>query len=687
MPVSTTTTETMGTFDGLDATLQLTVPDKADEDFSVDIQLSQAGVEPDINVVFAIDRSGSTSNSTGLDLDGDGDIEDFLEAQIYAVEQSLLKLVDAGNDPADISVTIVDYAGSANSFTATLDNTDALQAYIAGLSSGGVTNYQGALAEIESALDATPGAADDTNIVYFYSDGFPFPPNQDFSDELESLEDSYAPTIFGVGVGNNADEDALAEIDSTGEARIVTSEEELLELVETPPPLPNVENFQIFVDGVLVDTILPTDEEVVTSATGLSISGLNVTDYVVLENSEQTVDVQVVVNFTNGESLGTVGDVEIIDSTVEGTVGSDLIDINYDQDPEGDMVDNEDNVTATDASELNDDTIFGFEGDDTINAGVGDDQITGGVGNDTFVEIAGEGSDTVTDFGADDTGSIDDGDQTNNDFVDLSGFYDDAALEAYNDADDDPTNDLSFAIGLLRADAEDGKLDGIIGGSDFTAAIGDIDLTLLDGNGVAVSGESLTFDNTNVACFVRGTQIATRRGSVGIEELSVGDEVVTMDNGFQKIRWIGSTTVPAEGALAPIMFCKGAMGNERDLQVSPQHRMLVRGWHVELMFGRGEALVPAKALINDKTVFSVEGGNVQYFHMMFDRHEIVYAEGCPSESFNPGQEGLGSFSEDAREEILSLFPELRKDSDAYGQKRRPSLKVQESRVLADSVGN
>ncbi|MEL6648414.1 MAG: Hint domain-containing protein, partial [Pseudomonadota bacterium] len=187
-----------------------------------------------------------------------------------------------------------------------------------------------------------------------------------------------------------------------------------------------------------------------------------------------------------------------------------------------------------------------------------------------------------------------------------------------------------------------------------------------------------------VACFVRGTQIATRRGSVPIEELKVGDEVITMDHGFKVLRWIGSTTVPATGAFAPVVIRKGVMGNERDLRVSPQHRMLVRGWHVELMFDQKEALVPAKALINDETVFALEGGTVEYLHMMFDRHELVYAEGIPSESFHPGHVGLGSFAEETREEILTLFPELRDNLGSYSEHVRPSLRFREAKVLAEN---
>ena len=106
-----------------------------------------------------------------------------------------------------------------------------------------------------------------------------------------------------------------------------------------------------------------------------------------------------------------------------------------------------------------------------------------------FVYDANDGNDTITDFNADNTGSITDGDQANNDFIDLDPFY---------------TN-----IFELRADlADDGLLNQSVGDfGDNTAIGGSIALT-------GISGTDLTFDNTNVACFTAGTIIETKTGRV-----------------------------------------------------------------------------------------------------------------------------------------------------------------------------
>jgi hypothetical protein len=121
MAGQTTDYSNNGTFDGLDAQLDITLPNVADDDFTADIQLSESGVAPTINVVFAIDRSGSSGGDTEIDFDGDGKDDTFLEAQVFALETQLEVLEAAGYDPANITVTIVDYTDTANSFTRTLD--------------------------------------------------------------------------------------------------------------------------------------------------------------------------------------------------------------------------------------------------------------------------------------------------------------------------------------------------------------------------------------------------------------------------------------------------------------------------------------------------------------------------------------------------------------------------------------
>jgi hypothetical protein len=104
------------------------------------------------------------------------------------------------------------------------------------------------------------------------------------------------------------------------------------------------------------------------------------------------------------------------------------------------------------------------------------------------------------------------------------------------------------------------------------------------------------------------------------------------------------------------------------------------------MFGEAEVLVAAKALVNDRTIRVQQGGEVEYFHMLFDRHEIVFAEGAAAESFHPGQQGWKALDAATRAEILGLFPQLADgDFAGYGPAARLSLKDYEGRILADAM--
>lgn len=186
-----------------------------------------------------------------------------------------------------------------------------------------------------------------------------------------------------------------------------------------------------------------------------------------------------------------------------------------------------------------------------------------------------------------------------------------------------------------------------------------------------------------VPCFVSGTKIITQAGERSVEALKVGDLILTMDHGFQPLRWIGRRTVAAKGALAPIRFAPGALGNDVPVMVSPQHRMLLRGWRVEMHFGEEEVLVPAQSLVNGDTVVQLEGGDVTYYHLLFDCHEIIYGGGIPSESFMPGELGLSSMAAAVQDEIYALFPELLTEGPhVYGDDARPSIRPHDARALA-----
>ncbi len=138
-----------------------------------------------------------------------------------------------------------------------------------------------------------------------------------------------------------------------------------------------------------------------------------------------------------------------------------------------------------------------------------------------------------------------------------------------------------------------------------------------------------------VACvsFARGTHITLSSGAqVPIEDLNVGDRVLTRDDGAQAVRWIGQTTLRATGAFSPVMIRKGALHNTNDLLVSPDHRLFVYQREDRLGAGRAEVLVKVRHLVNGDSVSVQDGGFIDYFQLLFDDHQIIYAEGIAAES-------------------------------------------------------
>ncbi len=182
-------------------------------------------------------------------------------------------------------------------------------------------------------------------------------------------------------------------------------------------------------------------------------------------------------------------------------------------------------------------------------------------------------------------------------------------------------------------------------------------------------------------CFARGTMIETPDGPVAVEDIQAGDLVVTKDNGAQPVRWIGSRRVPGKGNRVPVVFQAGTIGNDRDLTVSQNHRVLLSGWKAEMLFGETECLVAAKSLINGETIYQRPCAEVEYFHILFDRHEIIFSDGAATESFLPGTVGLCSLDHDLRSEILDLFPELGASGSNSYSPARPLLKSFEAVAL------
>ncbi len=198
-------------------------------------------------------------------------------------------------------------------------------------------------------------------------------------------------------------------------------------------------------------------------------------------------------------------------------------------------------------------------------------------------------------------------------------------------------------------------------------------------------------------CFAAETLIDTPKGMRQIETLQPGDLVHTIDSGAQPIRWIGRRWLPAaqlvlNPKLVPIRIKAGALAPsvpERDLVLSPQHRVLVRSVIAERMFGTKEVLLPARKLLDLPGVEqATDLAGVEYVHFLFDRHQLVRSEGAVTESLYTGPEALKAVGEEAREEIETLFPEITAPCfSARLARPEPPRRKQMARLIARHVQN
>jgi Ca2+-binding RTX toxin-like protein len=333
--------------------------------------------------------------------------------------------------------------------------------------------------------------------------------------------------------------------------------------------------------------------------------------------------------------------------------------------------------------EDDDDTIIGGDGDDLLDGGVDEDLIEGNDQDDTI--IGGHGADTL-DGGRDaDTFII-------GQFGGQSEGIGDVVIggEGASTGVDNDTLDLSGA-GPLKIIYDEDLAPGDQTDPGGTAGEAGKVIFYADAAQTIVSGEMTFKEIENVIpCFTPGTLIATPKGEVPVESLREGDKVITRDNGIQEIRWVGSRTLNRDDmanapSMRPIVIKAGSLGHglpERDMLVSPQHRVLVTGDQAQLYFDESEVLVAAKHLINSGSIRRLDTLRTTYIHFMFDRHEVVLSDGAWTESFQPGDQSLGGMGQDQRNEIFALFPELASQDGLsdYAAARR-SLKAHEARLL------
>ena len=159
--------------------------------------------------------------------------------------------------------------------------------------------------------------------------------------------------------------------------------------------------------------------------------------------------------------------------------------------------------------------------------------------------------------------------------------------------------------------------------------------------------------------FLAGTLITLANGEQrAIEALRPGDRVLTRDHGAQELRWVGRATLRAVGAFAPVVIAAGTLGNSGDLIVSQHHRMFLYQRQRSADLPTAELLVQAMHLVDGDRIFIREGGFVDFCSLVFDRHEIIYAEGVPAESLMVTDAIVNRLPPALAEEVRLRFPGL-----------------------------
>jgi hypothetical protein len=154
-----------------------------------------------------------------------------------------------------------------------------------------------------------------------------------------------------------------------------------------------------------------------------------------------------------------------------------------------------------------------------------------------------------------------------------------------------------------------------------------------DGQNGTSSGGAGGAGSDRGCCLLKGTRVSTPSGERRVEDLQIGADVLTL-SGPKAIKWIGYNKYtkdadrPWQARVMPIRVARAAIADQaphRDLYLSPEHRVYVNG-----------VLIAVKHLVNGTSIAPAAPDGmaaIEYYHIEFDTHEVMLAEGAPVESF------------------------------------------------------
>jgi hypothetical protein len=194
--------------------------------------------------------------------------------------------------------------------------------------------------------------------------------------------------------------------------------------------------------------------------------------------------------------------------------------------------------------------------------------------------------------------------------------------------------DLNFGADTITVTYLGMAADGSAGFAYGIGSVVNLELTDIPREPGSPFPPDSDFDrNLPLVCFLPGTLIATPAGRRPVEELAIGDLVVTVDGNLVPVKWVGRQTVHTKFGMAegrrPVCISARALGNNlpaRDLKLTSDHALLIEG-----------VLVHAGALVNGTTIRRMAlaelGQTFTVYHVETENHEVILAEGTPAETF------------------------------------------------------
>ncbi len=199
-----------------------------------------------------------------------------------------------------------------------------------------------------------------------------------------------------------------------------------------------------------------------------------------------------------------------------------------------------------------------------------------------------------------------------------------------------------------------------------------------------------------VMCFAQRALIETDQGPIPVEKLEPDARIALAEGGFASLRLnllsaVSGAQMAEFESLRPVVITAGALGAGlpmRDLRVSRQHRLQVCSPIAQRMFGVKDVLIAAIRLTDLSGIYLEDCADaLNYYHLVFDLHQVVLAEGAPAESFFTGREAIAALNPDAHGEVLTLFPHLARKA----RKMRPAFlipeRVMQKQLIARHIRN